>query len=199
HYGVVSRTGTAQREHVEARSGPAFIEIANRGGDCPASVIYLQRLPGYTERRPGRVIKLRVPTCQASRHDMVSIPHGEFYRNRDLLETKSVDELTDLADYLIDRTEVTRGAFEPYDSMEALTGDGAAKAGLVHADRADNQRLPIVGVNFFTARNYCRYMGKDLPTLEQWQQAFRGGLQLGEVPNPEPKRMTTWRAATRKR
>jgi formylglycine-generating enzyme required for sulfatase activity len=56
--------------------------------------------------------------------------------------------------------------------------------------------LPVVGVNFFTARNYCRYNGKDLPDIYQWQKSFRGGISVNGIANPDPKRLFTWLATT---
>src|SRR6185436_3182672 len=60
-------------EDVEVRSGPAFIEIRGRGGDCAPSVLYLQRLPGYRERAEAKRIEIAVPTCEASRAGMIRI------------------------------------------------------------------------------------------------------------------------------
>jgi len=92
----------------------------------------------------------------------------------------------------IDRTEVTRGAFATYGAMEPLTGDGAAVIAYVAADRPGGERLPVVAINFDTARNYCRFLGKALPTTAEWQKAFRGGVRIGDGNNPDPRRNTPW-------
>ncbi|HWO25658.1 MAG TPA: protein kinase [Kofleriaceae bacterium] len=184
-------------EDVEVRSGPAFIEIRGRGGDCAPSVLYLQRLPGYRERAAPRRIELAVPTCQASWADTVRIPAGPFLRavTRDGQE---LDERAALPAYAIDRTEVTRGAFAAFEGMKSLTGvrisptrflignlGGAGQAPLA------GSRVPISGIDHDIARSYCRYLGKDLPTADQWQKAFRGGLLLvGGEPNLAPARAT---------
>jgi len=47
---------------------------------------------------------------------------------------------------------------------------------------------PRADVDWFDARAFCRYLGKDLPTSMQWQKALRGGLDLPGGPNPMPRR-----------
>jgi formylglycine-generating enzyme required for sulfatase activity len=188
--------GAALHERVEARSGPTFLEVVGRGDACASSWVYLQRLPGYTDRvsRTPAVLRIPVPTCQAARADTVEIPEGEFYRNVDAPDDSSVtiDEMVPMPAFFIDRTEVTRGAFAVYGGLEALTGDSAARTSYLSLDRPGGDRLPIVGVDSFTAANYCRFMGKELPDLEHWQKALRGGLTVGGAPNPAPKRTTPW-------
>jgi formylglycine-generating enzyme required for sulfatase activity len=51
---------------------------------------------------------------------------------------------------------------------------------------------PRADIDWFDARAYCRFLGKDLPTSLQWQKALRGGLQLPDGPNPAPRRNTPW-------
>ncbi|MCE9572001.1 MAG: protein kinase [Deltaproteobacteria bacterium] len=181
-------------ERVEARSGPAFLEIA-RGPDCGPSWIYLQRLPGFTERNAAAPAKVhvRVPTCAASRADMIAIPAGPFIANVDREDGSGADDtLRVLPAFAIDRTEVTRGAFAIYEAMRALTGDVAAPASYLHLDRPGGERLPIVGVKLDVARRYCQYLGGDLPTTDQWQKTYRGGLVIDGLPNTQPLREEPW-------
>ncbi|HWU87405.1 MAG TPA: SUMF1/EgtB/PvdO family nonheme iron enzyme [Kofleriaceae bacterium] len=183
-------------EEVEVRSGSVFIEV-NRGGDCAPSMLYLRRLPGYVERGTLQVLRLKVPTCDASREGMVEIAAGPYLRSHyESNGAGPIDKEVVLPAYRIDRTEITRGAFAQYSSMVQLTGDEAAPTDYVDVDPDHTARIPVVGVSFFTARAYCRYMGKDLPTLDQWQKAFRGGLEIDGMPNTDPKRLTPWLRAT---
>ncbi len=180
-------------ELVEARAGAAFLQVTR--GSCQPSTIFLRRLPGFEERASAATVRLRIPTCAASRAGMIPIPAGAFYKNVDDEAdpenlTAGHDELATLPAYAIDRTEVTRAAFDVYGSMEALTGENAAPNTLF--GEGDVTRLPVVGVSFVTARNYCRYMGKDLPTVVQWQKAVRGPVEH----NPDPKRLVPWIKAT---
>jgi formylglycine-generating enzyme required for sulfatase activity len=47
----------------------------------------------------------------------------------------------------------------------------------------------VANINWYTARDYCRYLGKDLPSSQQWIKAMRGGEQLPDgSTNPIPDR-----------
>jgi formylglycine-generating enzyme required for sulfatase activity len=131
---------------------------------------------------------------------MAEIPAGPFYRNPGALDTHEADrdELVALPPYLIDRTEVTRGAFALYGALEPLTGEAAARTSYLDFDRHGGDRLPVVGVNAFTAASYCAFLGKALPSQDQWQKALRGGLTVNEQENPAPKRRTPWVTAQSK-
>jgi formylglycine-generating enzyme required for sulfatase activity len=60
---------------------------------------------------------------------------------------------------------------------------------------AGGSRYPVSFVTWPEARAYCRFMGKDLPTLDQWERALRGGLTVGGAPNPAPRRTFAWSGA----
>ena len=49
-----------------------------------------------------------------------------------------------------------------------------------------------MGFTYFTARNYCRYLGKVLPTIAQWQKAFRGGFEVVPRDDPRAWRLAVW-------
>jgi formylglycine-generating enzyme required for sulfatase activity len=50
-------------------------------------------------------------------------------------------------------------------------------------------------MNWAEMRAYCRYLGKQLPTSEQWERSLRGGLTLPDGhPNPMPRRSLPWGA-----
>src|SRR5262245_16681749 len=61
---------------------------------------------------------------------------------------------------------------------------------------ANGAMYPCADLDWFDARAYCRFMGKELPTSRQWQKALRGGLTLPDgSPNPYPRRNLPWGAA----
>lgn len=180
-------------EQVEARSGQAFI-VVDRGEGCAPSEIFLRRLPSYTERESKRILHLKVPTCAASREGMTAIPAGPFFAR-----IGESDRVAELPAYRIDRTEVTRAAFSMFSSMEQLTGVAALPVAHLQLPAATLDQTPIVGVNYHTASSYCRFLGKRLPSLEQWQKAFRGGLEIAGHDNPSPKREVPWTVATTRR
>jgi hypothetical protein len=190
--------GRAQVEDVEARGGRGFLSIRRRG--CAPSVLPLKELPGYAEREhPRPVFRVRVPTCAATQAGTIEIPSGTFIfggagsppspevaNYPDLL----VEHRVSLPSFRIDRTEVTNAAFGMLAEMSALTGIAAPI--YPHTPRLDHagaRNKPVTGINWYIARAYCRYLGKELPSSEQWVKTMRGGEQLPDgTRNPLPDR-----------
>ncbi|AKQ70095.1 serine/threonine protein kinase [Myxococcus hansupus] len=188
--------GGILREHVEAPSRSAWLVV--RRGDCPPSVIRLERLPGHQERdrTQPQVIRIPVPTCEASREGSVMIPPGPYWRPGDD-EEGTVEQLVEVKRFTIDRTEVTNGQFHLF--QEEVLVRTAHERELppelpTFVGTLEPQR-PVTGVDALTSEAFCRFMGKKLPTIDEWRKAFRGGLTLdesGTVINPDPRRKTVW-------
>ncbi|MFY2558339.1 protein kinase domain-containing protein [Corallococcus terminator] len=184
------------RERVEAPSRPAWLTV--RRGDCAPSVVRLERLPGHQERGRSSVqeIRIPVPTCAASRAGMVPIPAGPYWRPGDE-DTGESEQLVELARFSMDRTEVTNGQFRLFEeSLLARTGNERAlpPEPPIFA-RSLLPSSPVTGVDALTAEAFCRYLGKSLPTVDEWRKGFRGGLTLDEAGtrmNPAPQRTTVW-------
>jgi serine/threonine protein kinase/formylglycine-generating enzyme required for sulfatase activity len=199
----------ARHERVEARGGPAFLAVSGRGrtgARCPPAWIPLRRLPGYAEReRETAVLRVLVPTCQASMTGMREVPAGAFIKDGpgdppSGFPAYVQDEQTIVLDtFWIDATEVTNTAHAHYAGMAAITGRGmlgypdpGAGAAFRHAGEPLH---PVAGIDWYEARDYCRFLGKELPTSNQWEKAARGGLYLDAaktVPNPYPRRNLPW-------
>ncbi|HEX3478639.1 MAG TPA: bifunctional serine/threonine-protein kinase/formylglycine-generating enzyme family protein [Kofleriaceae bacterium] len=189
------RDGTALVEDVEARGGRAYLTIRRLG--CAASLLPLKDLPGYAQReRPIPTFRIRVPSCAATAAGTIEVPAGPFrYEGAGtppsrIAAERYPEQRIDLPRFWIDRTEVTNAAFAMLADMAALTGIEAPNyPNTPLLEHAADPRKPVTGVNWYTARDYCRYLGKDLPSSEQWVKAMRGGEQLPDgSDNPLPDR-----------
>lgn len=81
--------------------------------------------------------------------------------------------------FLIDRTEVTNGAYRAY--MEEK-GCGVQKPKYIDHLTLGLDTLPVVGVNYNEAKSYCKFYNKTLPTEAQWEYAARGALEYKKYP-----------------
>lgn len=198
--------GDVITEHVEARGGKAFLVVTGRGrrGEtCEPSIVPLASLPGYVQRnRPVPTLRITVPTCAVSTVDTVPIAAGPFiFGGAGDPPTHLVDEYPELAKeqqitlpaFRIDRTEVTNAAFSVFAHMTPVgvpTPTYPDATGYAHAADPD---YPVAGVTQIEARAYCRFLGKRLPSTQEWERALRGGLSLpDERPNPHPRRSLPW-------
>ncbi len=201
---VTRLAGSVQpAERVEAPGGMAFLRVDGRGraGEaCSPSWIRLQNLPGYTTRgAPPPVWRLELPTCQASASGTVTIEAGPFlYGGPGEPPTRFADYVepereVDLGAYAIDRTEVSNAQFQPFARLTAITGYAIPvyPSNDVHAQDGAPDR-PVTAIDAFEAEAFCRYLGKHLPSDFEWTKAARGGLLLGGVPNPAPRRLFPW-------
>ena len=81
----------------------------------------------------------------------------------------------DVADFYIDRTEVTNGAFRSFCEQTGY----ACPADIRVAD----PDAPVVNVTIADARAFAGWAGKRLPTLEEWRAAVQSVVG-GNVPDP---------------
>lgn len=98
-------------------------------------------------------------TRQTSTGAMVLVRGGSFRWGADNFEAS-------LPPLYIDRTEVTAADFQRF---HQATGRGPEPA---EADIRDG--LPMSGVTFVEARDYCAWAGKRLPLRLEWEKAARG-------------------------
>ncbi len=204
---VVVGAHDAAGDHVEARGGRAFLVVDQRGADasepCAPSIIPIAALPGYMARATETVIRVRVPTCAATRADTIAIPAGAFIYGGPG-EPLSVDALTDAATivetrmtlpaFRIDRTEVTNAAFAQFAELTALTGiANPVYPAVTTTALSGDPDHPVAALSWTDARAYCEFMGKDLPSTQEWVRALRGGETLPDGSrNPVPRRNFPW-------
>jgi len=199
--GTPAHTGTEIVEELEAHGGRAFLVVERPG--CTSSIVPFD-VPGFKQRDSPERIELRVPTCAMIRANTREVPAGP-YRFGGLgepvskllsnnVDTTPPERTIDLPAYAIDRTEVTNAEFRLFTAMARWTGIKApdyprSVTGFWDIDRP---RGPVVGVRWNEARAYCQFLGKKLPTNEQWVKALRGGLTIDGKPNPVPNRNLPW-------
>jgi len=102
----------------------------------------------------------------------VLVPAGSFTRGSNQHEDDERPARQEsLPAFAIDQTETTRGAYDRCVAAHACKAPPPAFRSTAGADR---ERLPVVGVSWFDARDYCRFAGGRLPSESEWEKAARG-------------------------
>ncbi|MFZ5445944.1 MAG: protein kinase domain-containing protein [Myxococcota bacterium] len=149
--------GDGLHEIVEVGSAGAVFEFVGRGAGCGSAWVTFQVLPGFAARRePPEVVRVPVPTCQATRADAVSL--GGFF---------------------LDRTEATSEMWEVYERLVRFTAD--ERLYLPPDFQIKGAGIPVTGINAFTAERLCRFFGRRLPTSAEWLRAAQTHPQLTGV------------------
>ncbi len=187
---------------IQARGGDVFLVISGRGKSgivCAPSIVPIQRLPGYAHRAQPHRISLPVPTCQATRFGMADIAAGPFVAGgpgeplpSSPAEAYPAEQVRHLPFYRIDRMEISNAAFSVFANLAPYTGIAVAEYP-AHFPVAAGATYPRTDIDAFDAGAFCRFLGKELPSSDQWQKALRGGLTLPDgAPNPMPRRNLPW-------
>jgi formylglycine-generating enzyme required for sulfatase activity len=113
--------------------------------------------------------------------NMVLIPAGRFLYGPDKMEV-------DLSAFYIDRYEVSQGDYARFleyvrrtrDHSRCHRDEPGSKRQTHHTPLGwglaylSNPRFPVVGLDYWDAYAYAHWVGKRLPTEEEWEKAARG-------------------------
>ena len=118
-------------------------------------------------------------SCVGLPVDMVLVPQGFFWMgcNSEVDDECGGNEYpyheVYLDSFLIDRTEVTAGAYKVcVDAGDCTYGGSTSSSYRTYNNDRDNH--PINYVNHTEAKTYCEAQGKKLPTEAEWEKAARG-------------------------
>lgn len=117
--------------------------------------------------------------CQQSVPGMACIPAGEFLRGSDTHEPDERPmEKVYVSDFYMDLHEVTNKEFNECQAAgkcrDCLKNGQCDYIGARYGWRYKKDEQPVTGVSWFTAREYCQFRGKRLPTEAEWEKAARG-------------------------
>ena len=111
--------------------------------------------------------------------DMSLIKGGEFLMGtyRDSFGDKTPREVY-VSTFYMDRTEVSNEAYRAYLDERC----DIRRPKYIDDKILGDDKLPVVDVTYYEAKEFCLHYGKRLPTEAEWEYAARGGVALKKFP-----------------
>ncbi|RJO66496.1 MAG: hypothetical protein C4523_12285 [Myxococcales bacterium] len=99
----------------------------------------------------------------------------------------------ELPGFMIDKYEVTNGQYARCVEAGACAEPKRQRSGreMDYWGNAAYEDFPVLYVDWFEARNYCEWVGKRLPTEQEWTKAARGGGEPWIYPWGDESPLTT--------
>lgn len=115
---------------------------------------------------------------------MVTIPAGDFVFGNDRHPWEGPRRTASLPVFQIDPHEVTVGQYKKCVAEKACEAPKRVCSGRIaeYYTDAKYDAFPVLYVDWFEARNYCNWVGKRLPTEEEWVKAARGSADARDYP-----------------
>jgi formylglycine-generating enzyme required for sulfatase activity len=173
----VSLQALSFRQSIAVRRDPDFHR------DMDRLIEYLtQQIQGLKEHRKEQVSPFGELTYTKIPADMVKVPKGPF-----LYGEKRVREVID-HDYWIDKYPVTNEKYRAFiladgygnqaywseEGWKWKTEKNIVVPGYWNDPTWNKADYPVVGVSYYEAEAYAKWVGKCLPTEREWEKAARG-------------------------
>ncbi len=150
---------------------------------------YNEKLPSSLKRNPtpGEYIYTKDNSI------MVYVPEGTYFYG----DTKNTNRRQRLQAYYIDKYELTNKQYEQF-----IQETNAPAPAFWKHQQLNHPAKPVVGITHSQAMQYAKWVGKQLPSEEEWEKAARGGVQIPDwgktdvyiqtMKNPLEKRIYSW-------
>ena len=108
--------------------------------------------------------------------EILYVPGGSFEMGSTELTYAKPVRTVDVDGFYIDKYEVTNGQYRQCVSEGACQfgGDNTSNTRERYYDNPVYTNHPVININWYEAKDYCQWVGGDLPTEAQWEKAARG-------------------------